>query len=963
MWKKIRFFIKHSINDLRKNGRRTIFALLCIASGVAVIVSLQTLGVMVSETLKSNLQETLCGDLQIDPVADSEVSADIARAGQERGLVENALIGKSFGPDSGDSFSFTQKGLSELTEWFNERYPGSAVTYRRTIAADDHGPAPSTITDINTDTQTDFVASFLIDANTYPLYGTRLTETGEELNTLLRSPTDIVISDTLAKLLGAQVGDTLRLNYVGKDLTLRGVIATESEGGFENVFGSVFGFYYGDLQMADLFEGRYPKADQVYVKLADPSQVSEAATAFSEEYPFFSTMSTVDLELDNSQMTKLFYQLITIIGLVALMLGGIGIMNTMRVVISRRTREIAILKTLGLQGNQISLLFIVESLLMGIIGSLAGIMAGWLLAYLLKGLSSIVSVQPIGFKITFPPVRNGFCVGILMTVIFGFLPTLTAAQIRPNLILQPSDTLVPKVKTSKSLAVVLGMLVVIGIIAQTLIGDLLDIPEIRLFSRIALSLLGGGIALCFCFSGLVSRQVGIALVPALMLAGFALGQLIPAILIILAIFLLTGALYIMVWSLLWAVGRYFPAFRIAEMRLALRSLSASVKKGANTMLVLAMSMIFLSFLSLLSGGATAQLRQMLVNEAGGNVMVWYAAGETPVEKVENIIANAEGVRSFSMGNVYELEYVSYYDVSEDKTIPWENTRVPGAHGWPLGETQAHVDARIVDANLPQPVFYKGRQLTPDDADKPYVVITANASTLQAGFDIGDRLNFRIVSALEERPMISLEIVGMIDHTKELLDLAVTSQNYAPLGVFPTSIPPENTGVIIDIDPGQIQALKQNLSDFPGVFVLEINSLNAVISKFIARFSSLPILITLLALLVGGIVIANSAALSSQDRRREFAIMKAVGLPRRRILGMLVMEYGIMGLLSGIIGTAIGSIAGSLVVTNVFRGAVSPLPVFISLGLVLLSVLIAVAAAVVSTGRATAEKPLSVLRYE
>ena len=65
MFDKWRFYFKHSINDLRVNKKLTAFALLAIASGVAAIVSLQTLAVMIGHALEGNLQETNRGDISV----------------------------------------------------------------------------------------------------------------------------------------------------------------------------------------------------------------------------------------------------------------------------------------------------------------------------------------------------------------------------------------------------------------------------------------------------------------------------------------------------------------------------------------------------------------------------------------------------------------------------------------------------------------------------------------------------------------------------------------------------------------------------------------------------------------------------------------------------------------------------------------------------------------------------------
>ena len=68
-----KFYTRHSLNDLRANKQLTFFALLAIAAGVAAVVSLQTLGVMIGDTLTGNLQETNQGDIVIkaDPGASS----------------------------------------------------------------------------------------------------------------------------------------------------------------------------------------------------------------------------------------------------------------------------------------------------------------------------------------------------------------------------------------------------------------------------------------------------------------------------------------------------------------------------------------------------------------------------------------------------------------------------------------------------------------------------------------------------------------------------------------------------------------------------------------------------------------------------------------------------------------------------------------------------------------------------
>ncbi|MEZ4671904.1 MAG: FtsX-like permease family protein [Anaerolineae bacterium] len=71
---------------------------------------------------------------------------------------------------------------------------------------------------------------------------------------------------------------------------------------------------------------------------------------------------------------------IVTMGLGALLIGGVGIMNTMLVLVGRRSLEIAALKTFGLKGQQIGALFLSEAFLLGIMGSAAGVFLGLLLS-------------------------------------------------------------------------------------------------------------------------------------------------------------------------------------------------------------------------------------------------------------------------------------------------------------------------------------------------------------------------------------------------------------------------------------------------------------------------------------------------------------------------------------------------------------------------------------------------------
>ena len=111
MIEQLRFYLRHSLNDLRVNKQRTLFALLCIAAGVAAIVSLQTLGVMIEDSLTGSLQESNKGDIRLS-VSYGELSGRLQR-GEEEGVIAS---GGMFGGNI-----FTPEGVQIVGDWLADR--------------------------------------------------------------------------------------------------------------------------------------------------------------------------------------------------------------------------------------------------------------------------------------------------------------------------------------------------------------------------------------------------------------------------------------------------------------------------------------------------------------------------------------------------------------------------------------------------------------------------------------------------------------------------------------------------------------------------------------------------------------------------------------------------------------------------------------------------------------------------
>ena len=117
---------------------------------------------------------------------------------------------------------------------------------------------------------------------------------------------------------------------------------------------------------------------------------------------------------------------IAVIAGISLLVGGIGVMNIMLVSVTERTREIGIRKALGAPDSAIRTQFIVESMIICVIGGALGILLGALLGYaggVLLGMPAVPSIVSIVIAVGF---------SMLIGVFFGYYPANKAAKLDPN---------------------------------------------------------------------------------------------------------------------------------------------------------------------------------------------------------------------------------------------------------------------------------------------------------------------------------------------------------------------------------------------------------------------------------------------------------------------------------------------------------------------------------------------------
>jgi putative ABC transport system permease protein len=123
------------------------------------------------------------------------------------------------------------------------------------------------------------------------------------------------------------------------------------------------------------------------------------------------------------------------IAAISLLVAGVGIMNIMIVSLIERTREIGILKALGMKSRTVLSIFLGESAIIGLIGALVGILSGWVLANIVARLLASGAFGGTGFKVTpllTPEVFLGALgFGVAISIIFALYPAWRASKLKP----------------------------------------------------------------------------------------------------------------------------------------------------------------------------------------------------------------------------------------------------------------------------------------------------------------------------------------------------------------------------------------------------------------------------------------------------------------------------------------------------------------------------------------------------
>ena len=285
-----------------------------------------------------------------------------------------------------------------------------------------------------------FLSLRAIDAN-YPLVGTVTVENaalpGASLAELLAFRDDawgLVPESLLFDRLGLQIGDRLTINDVSFEL--RGMLAGVPDQATQTIqFGTPALLAVDALNATGILQPGVLARYRYKVLLEDPD-FDAAATRIKSSFPSagWAVNSPREATADLARFFRIFSRFLTIVGLSALIVGGVGVSNAVAAYVNERQRSIATFKALGATSARILTHFLAQVTVLSLAGIVLGLLLG--VAVTVVALPIVGGLLSIDLPVVIDPPSLAIAAafGLLVGLAFAFLPLKHAETLRPALL-------------------------------------------------------------------------------------------------------------------------------------------------------------------------------------------------------------------------------------------------------------------------------------------------------------------------------------------------------------------------------------------------------------------------------------------------------------------------------------------------------------------------------------------------
>jgi putative ABC transport system permease protein len=731
----------------------------------------------------------------------------------------------------------------------------------------------------------------------FPFYGTLGLQQGRYTYDLLRGHGALVRPEFLAQL-GLRVGDAILIGT--ETFTIRGVITDEpgrSLGAFS--LGPRILIGLEDLEGTGLLGFGSRRTHQLLLRAPAPTVRAlgaDLAQAFRNDFVrargFWENQDRIGENLSRAE------NYLSLVGLVILILGGIGVSSVTRVFVQQKIRSIAILKCLGGSTAQVLSVYLAQVMALGLAGSIAGVaLAAASVAAVPLFVGSLPEMFQVEYGLTGAAVAQGLAVGLLVAALFSIVPLLEVRLVKPSLLLRQ------------------------------------DVPA------------GGGID---WLKWGVTGAVGAALVG---VAAWQAGSLRVGLFLSAGFVATAFVLHVAGLALIWAVQplRFARSF-------ALRHAVLHIVRPGNQTRVILLAVGLGVFFILGVRGLQANLLRDFAVQAGPDAPDMFLIDIQPDQRdlLASFVDEQNG------------------DAAAPVPIPVLRARVVAVQGRDVAlESYEQVRGRsglsreftvTYRAGLqPNEQVVAGQWWGPEPAgggaDNEAEVSIEEGFLERNRIHVGDHMQFDVLGRVVTARVASIRRVDWQDFRTGGFMFVFRPGIFdrAPHTFIASLQGPRDAEARARMQAGLV-------ARFPNVSVIDLREILQTIQGIVANVTLAVTVVGALVLLSGALILVGAVSMTKFRRVYEAAILKTLGASGRLVAAMLVLEYGVLGLIAGAVG-ALGAVALSWGVARyVLELPWEPAPLLTVGGIVATAGVVA-AVGVLSSLDVLRHKPLATLRAE
>jgi putative ABC transport system permease protein len=726
----------------------------------------------------------------------------------------------------------------------------------------------------------------------YPFYGSVVTEPGGAMAELLDDDRVLVGPELLTRL-DLPVGGRLRIGNAS--FTVGGVITAEPDR-------LEIGFTIGPrvlLTTAGLERSRLVGlGSRVHYKLlvglheaSTPEQIKAAAAVIREAIPdpeFVNLETYVEAQPSLRRSLSRAERFLGLVALLSLLVGGIGVAQAVRAWLASRLDSIAVLRALGVRPREVFVLYLGQTVLLALVGSIFGAIVGAVAARSVPGL--LESLLPVEVEIGWQPsaMVRGVALGVGVAVLFGLRPLIDVWRVPPVRVLRRDADPLP---VSRTVAAFLGAVLGVGVMVTAAVQ-----------------------------SGSVIRG-----------AQFAVGLIVA-----------TAVLTLGAWGVVRIVGRVPREFGAVSLRHGLASLARPGSGTLGAVVALGLGVLTVLGMYLVQERLSAQLEADLPDKAPTVFLIDIQPDQWKGVRETLVAADADNMQSVE---VVVARMQSINGVPVDQLVPARGEE-SGDRRWVLTREQRLTSMEVLPEDN---VIVEGALWS--DPDRAEVSIERDFAA-DLGVTVGDTVVFNVQG-------VPLELLVSSIRTVEWERFTINFFLVVEPGVLDEA---PRFRIAAARLPGEAEiGVQDRLAEaYPNVTMLRVRE---VLEKIVGVLRQVGLGVRLLGAftVVAGIAILAGAISAGAARRgRQVALFKTLGMTRAQVATAFAVEYALVGLVAGTIGTFGGVVLAWIVTHFGFEIAWAWAPTVYAAS-VAATVGLSVVAGLAASTRALAVRPLAILR--